>query len=318
MIVVTLRGGLGNQMFQYAFGRGMAETSGRKLVLDLTMLPTGASPYLRAYALDSMPLDGSLWKIGRLGKSAATSRSRPQVAQLGRVARGRLQRWVVKEPKNDTLLHSADLPEHLAICVGYWQSPQYFEAIADEIRRELTPKPTAKGRVSDILRRTSGTHRIAVHVRRGDYVTDSSVRKVHGLQSADSVVDAVEGILEQVRGEASVIVLSEDSGWCEQNLRFSARTIFAEASGRLPAAEVLALMSNCESHVIANSSLSWWGAWLAGETAQHVLYPTHWFAQRSIRPEFRFPQAWRAYGGEGGAADRNDEEKPAERPVEDR
>lgn len=293
MIVVPLMGGLGNQMFQYAFGRGMSEALGRRLVLDLTMLPTGEALHARPYELGRMPLHESVRIVGRFGHSAMRSQPRPTVTRLGRGIRRRLRRWTLREPREDVKVNAKDLPRGLAVCVGYWQSPKYFDFIAEDIRRELNPGVLPGSRVDSLLAETQGLKRIAVHVRRGDYATVSEVRAVHGVLSVDYYEHAVEQILRRSTGRTTVVVLSEDSEWCAQNLKFDARTVYAEADEPLSASEALALMSRCEYHVIANSSLSWWGAWLAGTSSLQVIYPTRWFAERPVSSDYRFPDTWK-------------------------
>ncbi len=295
MIIVPLMGGLGNQMFQYAFGRGISEATGRRLVLDLTMLPTGSPPYARSYGLGGMSLSDDVRLVGRFGQTADSAQPRPLVARLGRDMRRGLRRWTVTEPRDDIRLNGEDLPRGVAICVGYWQSPHYFDFIAEDIRRELTPDVCQGGAVNQLLDKTEGSGRIAVHVRRGDYAAVSHVREFHGLQSAGYYEGAVAEILRQHTSPMSVIVLSEDPDWCAANLRFAAHTIYAEAENPLKAREAIALMSRCDAHVISNSSLSWWGAWLSGKSAQQVLYPSQWFSNHPVNHDFRFPASWRAF-----------------------
>lgn len=290
MIIVPLQGGLGNQMFQYAFGRGVSTALDRRLVLDLTMLPTGKGEHRRTYGLDVFPIRSGVLRLG-LGRD---ERGNGVVSASGRAARRMLRRRILAEPESDALVGLEEIPAGLAICVGYWQSPTYFEGIRAEIRQELTPPIPVGSGAARVLDEAGDEPLIAVHVRRGDYVQRRGVSAFHGARSADYFHRAVHSIVDRTGDRASVVVLSDDPAWADANLRFRVRTIHAELQHPLPTVEALAVMSRCQHHVIANSSFSWWGAWLAEHPDQRVVYPRKWFASRDVDPQFRFPVHWRA------------------------
>lgn len=291
MIIVPLQGGLGNQMFQYAFGRGVSTSLDRRLVLDLTMLPTGKREHRRSYGLDALPIRPDVLRLG-MGRDA---RGNGLMSASGRSARRLLRRRTLVESESDALVHLEEIPRGLAICAGYWQSPAYFEGIRTEIRRELTPAVPAGGRAALVLDRAGDTQLIAVHVRRGDYVQRRGVSAFHGSRSADYFRRAVHSIVERTGDRVCVVVLSDDPAWADANLQFEVRTIHAELDHPLPTVEALAVMSRCQHHVIANSSFSWWGAWLAAWEGQHVIHPEPWFLGREVDRGFRFPPHWEAF-----------------------
>lgn len=280
-------------MFQYAFGRALSIKLDRSFALDLTMMPTGAPAYLRAFELAALNLDKRTRMFGRPRTPASsTSTARPQVARVGSLVRHGLRRWLVIEPREGVMLKAEDVPWRIAICIGYWQSHRYFMGVEKEIRSELTPPVAARSRSAEILDSLRGTETILVHVRRGDYASDAETHAFHGLQSATYYERAVTSILERVTGRASVVVLSDDPEWAATNLDFGVQTVHAERSGTLSSMEALALMSRCSHHVISNSSFSWWGAWLASHGSQQVIYPTRWFAGQEVDRTHRFPSEW--------------------------
>jgi hypothetical protein len=296
MIVVTVRGGLGNQMFQYAFGRSMAASLDRRLVLDLTMMPTGTSPFLRTFELPALGLVERRSALEDcMAARAAVERPRRLVRVLGIAARAALAPWQVREPAEGTILLPDAVPARLAVCVGYWQSHLYFSEMDRELRSELIPQIEPSGRVAAVLRRAEDRQSIAVHVRRGDYVEVPSYRAKHGAQPAAFYRTAVQRIMDRGLTDPLAIIVSDDPVWAKHHLRLDVETEHVELYQSLSSIETLALLSRCQHHVISNSSLSWWGAWLAQHPEQRVVYPLTWFVEHPIDPSIRFPAHWRPH-----------------------
>ena len=292
MIVVTLMGVLGNQMFQYAFGRGLATRLQRRLVLDLSMLPSGAPPFQRTYGLRDLSIDKSVWRFAEHRFGTLREEPRPRIQALGTTLRSRMSRFIVREPSSEHRLPDTAIPSSFAICVGYWQSESYFSDIASTIRRELEPSVPDESAVTRILRLSDTKTRILVHIRRGDYAESERVQQVHGLQPVNYYGNAVQLILGAISDDAQALVLSDDPEWARENLKLPIETQHVEVGSRLTAAEGLGLMRRCEHHVISNSSFSWWGAWLGQHSEQIVVYPRQWFKTRDVVTSFRFPAQW--------------------------
>lgn len=299
VIVVSLMGGLGNQMFQYAFGRGASTALNRRLVLDAFGLPSGAPPHQRRYELGCLPLNAQVTSIGTTGHDSATS---PTV-RLGKGLRATALRVlpgaILHEEGLDSRLAFDRIPQGIAVLRGYWQSPLYFSALADIIRGELTPEFEIGGNCDQLLQKFVGNETILVHVRRGDYVSVSEARYFHGLVSPAYYEGAVAAIAASTPQPVAAIVVSDDPVWAEENLRLGIPTAHAELEASLSHFEILALMSKCRHHIIANSSFSWWGAWLAERPGQQVIYPERWFHKLATDPSFRFPGHWQAFTSKG-------------------
>ena len=293
MIIVRIMGGLGNQMFQYAFGRAVAAETGRELVLDLTSMPTGSGPNLRRWELSNLSIP-PLRKIGAksLERHPESTRgfSRRSVSLVFKA----LRRFRIDEPPGDRVLDSAHLFRPVAHCVGYWQSHLYFDWMGEVIRSELKPRKELSTAVSSLLRAIVDRETIAVHVRRGDYVTESHVARVHRALPVRYYEGALLSIAEQLHRPIAV-VFSDDPDWAVKNLRFGIETIHAERHRGFSAIETLVGISRCAHHVIANSSLSWWGAYLAAHSDQLVIYPNRWFRDRTVDARIRFPAYWRPH-----------------------
>lgn len=293
MIIVKVVGGLGNQMFQYAFGRAIAAELGRELVLDLTSMPTGRGPNLRQWELPSLRI-ASVLQIGARGLERHPNPRARVRRRILRSALGALNRYRIYEPADDELLDVAEVPGPIAHLVGYWQSHRYFDGLGEVIRSELQTKNGPSLATGEILRRAGDRETIAVHVRRGDYVTEPRAAQLHGALPNSYYEGAVARIAEHV-DKPLAVVFSDDPEWAAKNLDLGVETIHAEQDRALTSIETLSSMAACSHHVIANSSLSWWGAYMATHQGQRVIYPKRWFLDRSVDPEFRFPTHWRPH-----------------------
>ncbi len=271
MITVRLIGGLGNQMFQYAAGRALALRRGVPLRLDLGWYadqPPQDTP--RAYELDVFRCDAEVEKVVVRLREPRTRLGLARV-RLGE-ALGRRSKLLRQQGTGfDARVLDAPDGTHL---VGYWQSERYFQDAADHVRRDFTPRdaPSDHAVVLDAAIR-SAPNAVSLHVRRGDYLTNPHALRYHGVLDVDYYRHAVELVTARV-GDVALFVFSDDPDWCEEELVLGYPTTVVRAAGR-PAWEDLALMSACRHHVIANSSFSWWGAWL-GDRGGVVVAPKRW------------------------------------------
>lgn len=278
-------------MFQYAFGRASAAELDRELVLDFTSMPTGRGSNVRPWELSNLAVI-PVRSIALRGLDRRPSRPRRVLSQVSRLGLRALKQFRVDEPSEEQLLSLDRIPRPIAFLVGYWQSHFYFDSISAEIRNELQPTAGYSNRVIDQMRRVADRDAIAVHVRRGDYVTEPNVARVHGVLGTRFYEEAVYSIAQNTDRPVAVVV-SDDPEWASANLSLGIETIHAEQKHRMTAVETLSLMAACSHHVIANSSLSWWGAYLATHRDQQVAYPERWFVDRIVNRQVRFPAHWR-------------------------
>lgn len=287
MIVSRLQGGLGNQMFQYAAGRALALRVGAELKLDVASYERST---LRSYALGPFPIRAGI--AGRCEVERLTRTPRPvRIARrlLGRERRP--PRTHVREP--DLTFHPEilDLPDGVYLD-GYWQSEHYFADAADVIRAELRPPEPATGRGRELAAAIdNAADSISLHVRRGDYVSSPVARETLGPCSVDYYRRAVERLAERL-AEPAVFVFSDEPEWARTNLELPVPATVVDHDGGGSAQEDLALMSRCRHHVIANSSFSWWGAWLGQRTGGTVIAPARWFAREDLSSRDLVPERW--------------------------
>ena len=236
-------GRLANQMFQYASLKGIARNRGYEFSIPPANVfgkrdPVVATAELNIY--DVFGLDKKN-KVGLIPNQVLMERMHTFDAEL-----------------------FENCPDNIDI-FGYYQTQKYFEHIEDEIRDDFTFDSELIKSCKEFLEYTYGVRDvIALHIRRGDYVSNPN----HPSQSMEYYQRGLEML-----PDLDVIVFSDDAEWCKQQEIFSSDR-FSISEGNTTDAD-LCLMSMCQYHVIANSSFSWWGAWLA--KSKKVIAPKNWF-----------------------------------------
>jgi Glycosyl transferase family 11 len=279
-VAVQIFGGLGNQLFEYAAGRSLANRLGARLILDCT--PRMANT--RKFALDRFSIQAAV-----ILNAPAKIRSRyfrREGSDLGRWVTNTFHNVfpctvqidghrfkVIYERQHLTYDPRFDILAGSIYLTGWWQSYRYFENAANVLRSELRmhgASPRANGEWLDRIRKANS---VCLHVRRGDYL-DS--RNYFGLCTPSYYARAVQIIRERIESP-SFFVFSDDLTWCRDQLSMEAMQ-FVDANGPDDAAAELQLMATCRHHILANSSLSWWAAWLGDRPEQIVIAPDPWFA----------------------------------------
>ena len=174
---------------------------------------------------------------------------------------------------------------------GYWQSYRYFADAADKIRQELTPRDPMEPGNAAVAAEIDAVEAVSLHVRRGDYVTNAGAAPFHGLCSLDYYRAAVNHVRARV-GAPHLFIFSDDHDWARDNLRFDLPTTYVVANPPDRGFRDMQLMARCRHHITANSSFSWWGAWLNPRHDKIVVAPQAWFADPKIDTRDLIPQGW--------------------------
>lgn len=287
MIAVRLMGGLGNQLFQYAFGRQLSHRLGVPLHLDLRSygeIVPGQT--LRSYELAVYPIRAEIAKPEQLPR---LNRTRPGKLWNDVLSKLSLNMSIVEHLPPG---YRNDLPlKRNALYIGYWQSANYFPKIVDELRKELTPLAEPNAANAGYASKIAAGHAVSLHVRRGDYASVAHTNQTHGLAPLEYYCEAIRVMRERIPS-AVFFVFSDDLAWCRVNLPLGESAVFVEGNGGAMAYEDLRLMSRCNHHIIANSSFSWWGAFLNPSTAKVVIAPARWFADASLDTTGMVPPEW--------------------------
>lgn len=282
-IVVRLDGGLGNQMFQYAAGRAAALAGARELWLD----PRGiaARGNGRRYGLDAFSLEPRFLSArDRLLIRAATGARLPAAVRGIAAALGGRRWQIVREGA------AAIPPEGDLVLEGYWQAPAWFAGAEAALDHDFAFRAPPSAAVAAWATRIRAAESVAVHVRRGDYVSSPEVRAVHNALEPAYYALAGEALRQRV-GQGTFFVFSDDPDWAEAHIRLPGPTTTVRHEGTVAAHDDMRLMSLCRHAIIANSSFSWWGAWLARHPGQVVTAPARWFRSRPA-PTGLIPPQW--------------------------
>ena len=289
MILVRLMGGLGNQMFQYALGRRLSLLHKTDLFIDTSFLDKLSPTHVkREYELGIFDLPVSiaeadvLNKFESIRKSSIKSRLQPLLPNL-------LPFHIVREPShafNEEILQS---PSN-SLLIGYWQTEEYFIDIEDVIRKDFTLKKTLDDRNSAIAEKINSTNSVSVHVRRGDYILNEKIQKHHGICDTAYYSKAVE-LISGIQKNTELFLFSDEPEWVKQNMKFDLPVNYIDNTGEAGYID-MQLMSLCKHNIIANSSFSWWGAWLNNNEEKVVIAPEKWFADKTIDTKDVIPAGW--------------------------
>ena len=175
---------------------------------------------------------------------------------------------------------------------GYWQSEKYFKGAVEAIRRELIVQKELEGKNLEIAGMIKEVAQpVSIHIRRGDYVSDKKTNQVHGLCSLDYYESAINRLTETF-SSPHFFVFSDDQNWVKENLKLNLPATYVDHNDAATNFEDLRLMSLCKHNIIANSSFSWWGAWLNADSEKVVIAPSKWFADNNMNSQDVCPEVW--------------------------
>lgn len=265
MIIVKLNGGLGNQLFQYALGRKLSLKNNQTLKLNLSEYNKND---FRHYSLNHY----------NIIENIATSKEIANFKKEG--WRKIIEKFKPYYKKSiikykgygfDPNILNLKGEFHLD---GYWQSEKYFKDIEDIIREEITLKKPLGEKYSDLIKNINNSSSISIHIRRGDYLSEkiSKIYETCSLNYYTLVIDKIKNFIK----EPAFFVFSDDIVWVKDNLTIPYPTTIVNGD-QAAEHEELFLMSLCKHNIIANSSFSWWGAWLNQNPKKIIIGPKKWF-----------------------------------------
>lgn len=284
MIAVELTGGLGNQMFQYATGRSIAIHGQTQLKIDLSWFKNPDAFSRRTYELGCFKIQADLFEPQSLGPKRVWFRRSRNELRYGDLK-------LINEPHFQfypDLLKASDN----VYLKGYWQSEKYFEQAKPQIYRDFQFKSSPSFANKSMLDKIGNSQNpVSLHIRRGDYVADKKTNEFHGTASLEYYDRAIEHISKNIQ-TPTFFVFSDDPKWCRQNLKLNFPTTFVDHNPPTSGYEDMRLMSTCKHHILANSSFSWWGAWLNKSGSKIVIAPKKWFQDPTINTKDLIPKKW--------------------------
>lgn len=274
MVIVRIVGGLGNQMFCYAFAKAL-ENKGFDVKIDVS-------------TYESYKLHGGLQLDKFCTDLEYSNVSENNLFYKCNVFSKILKRLNIewsKVTKEKKLMFDVAMlrPEDHSYIEGYFQSEKYFMGVKDTLLNQFKLLNEYSDYFFKIENKIlTSKNSCSVHIRRGDFLQSKNA-SVHGFCSLDYYKRALEHLENEV-GELSCFVFSDDIEWCKQNLILDNATFIESAEKRLPHEDML-LMSRCHHNIIANSTFSWWGAWLNQYESKRVVAPKRWFADEGLESQ---------------------------------
>lgn len=281
MIVVQLLGGLGNQLFQYAAGFSLAFRLNTELYLDIEKLKYSDK---REYRLQFFPhLNASV-----IPTSKFTVQKINIFNFLNSLRAQKKLTWF-SEPDFGYCPELFECRKQTYLS-GYWQSYKYFKGVEKELKECLRFPQLEQPQLLDSLQViNSTTQSVCIHIRRGDYVENPHTNQVHGILPVEYYAKAIQMIRDSLNSP-SFFIFSDDPKWLREQAIFKGMNIISNTKNK--DWEEMYLMSQCSHHIIANSSFSWWGAWLAENPDQIVIAPKKWFNDESFERTDKIPDDW--------------------------
>ena len=290
MIIINLKGGLGNQMFQYAFGRKLSITEKVEIKIDKTGYDR---EHFRSYGLN----------IFNVVENFATEEEiKKNKYPYGVVSKG--WRWlsfkilrqhhVGWEPKTFSYLKQKVAQNKNVYIDGYWQSFKYFEDIKNVLVEDFSLKIPLEQTHPELIAQIISTNSVALSIRRTDYLWPQNLKTI-GICSAGYYKKAIEFIAPKIT-DPTFFVITDDLDWAKQNIDFKNHPVVYVSELRknntINFHQEMMIMSKCKHNIIANSSFSWWPAWLYNNPDKIVIAPDIWFNNGTIKIDDIIPSTW--------------------------
>ncbi len=283
MKIVKVSGGLGNQMFQYAFAKARG---GVATLFDLSWFETATTDTPRLYALDK--LNCSVQSISSDEVDRLTGKRKSRVPKIIRRLfhlpkyTGRVTREKAAGIYEPALLEKDGLIE------GCFQSEKYFHAIREQLLKDFTPCEPLNAVNQKMLVHIKSVNAVSIHVRRGDYL---NLTQKYGLCDLNYYQRAIAYIAERV-SNPHFILFSDDIAWVRDNLKIDYPYTVVDINGVDNPFGDMWLMKQCQHNIIANSTFSWWGAWLNENPNKIVVAPVVWFTRDNAQFKDIIPDSW--------------------------
>ncbi|MBR2215276.1 MAG: alpha-1,2-fucosyltransferase [Selenomonadaceae bacterium] len=293
MIIVRLSDGLGNQMFQYALAKKLALLNNTEVVFDMSWYEINKHRGRRLFQLAVFPLNcRRINEVGAIGefwlKNVHFTRNiyRKLAKYHSKKLLGQGQFIIEQSPRFDATVVERAKDKNVYL-QGYWQTEQYFADIRSDILKDFRflPELTADN-LAVAQRIEASANPVALHIRRGDYLNTN-----FALCSLDYYARGIQYLSDRL-GKLQIFVFSNDIPWAKENLKTRQELNFVASNNEDKGYADIQLMSMCHHHIIANSSFSWWGAWLSTYANKIVVAPQQWVRDNNSEYADVVPREW--------------------------
>lgn len=279
-IIIKLDGRMGNQMFQWAFARAYEEKNGIMPCIDDSEETLKLNHFHMSNNIEVVqkPLLNKL-----LRKTIPFRKLRNKLTRINYSLPTEQEEYFNK--------FSPSLLSYKQNCYfkGFFQTEKYFYNVRSKLLEDFTIKKNLSKQNQLMLEKIKSVNSVSVHFRRGDY-TKSRVAKIFGFCSDNYYKKAIDIIAKNTKEPLTLFVFSDDINWVKNNIKFDYDTVFVDINSGKKGVFDLELMKNCKHNVIANSSFSWWGAWLNENPNKIVAAPTPWM--ENMEDNDLIPESW--------------------------
>lgn len=290
LIITRLAGGLGNQLFQYAAAKKLSLKTNTPMKIDLSSF---IGYKLHEYSMSAFNIQENF-----ASEEECLQLKNPRRTVVDKISKKLFlkakddKRFIYEEGNfsYDQRLFNVKPPVYLE---GYWQSEKYFLEVEKEIRREFEIIIPPSFENNEILKNIQKNNSVSVHIRRGDYVSVPKFTEFHGTCSLDYYNNAISYIKQRVENPVFYI-FSNDIPWSKEHLIIDGKVIFVDINDDKTNYEDLRLMKSCKHNIIANSTFSWWGAWLNENSSKIIIAPQKWFKNKEMQAQIQdlLPENW--------------------------
>jgi hypothetical protein len=292
-IIMQIKGGLGNQMNQYALGLQLARSNGCQLKLDISWFKHIKDNYTRRiFYLPVFNIKARIAQddeiIALLGKTQYKARKKLMRLAAKYLPFPRKKYLIEKNGKFSPAILNTKPNTYLE---GYWHSEKYFLSSRKQLLEDFQIIKPVSTQTLEFKNAISNCTAVSIHIRRGDYVNDPNVYKKHGVCTLEYYLTSVEYIAERI-DNPEFFVFSDDPVWVKKNFKIAYPMHFVDFNTEENAYEDLWLLSLCQHHIIANSTFSWWGAWLYKNEDKIVIAHSKW---NNLKEKFyrdKCPVSW--------------------------
>jgi hypothetical protein len=277
MIIIQLKGGLGNQMFQYALYKSLKKR-GKEVKIDEV---TG----FENDKLRTPVLSGWGAEYEKASKKEIVDITDSKMDIFSRIRRKLTGRKTHRIDEESGKFNPAILDMDEAYLVGYWQSDKYFcdKEVIDEIKKtfEKRPQDLMNNAFSwSTLQQIECCESVSLHVRRTDYI-DEEHNHIHNICTEKYYKNAIDKVRKE-HPSAVFFIFTDDKEWCREHFKGPNFIVVELEEGKGTDIAEMTLMSRCKHHILANSSFSWWSAWLNDSPEKMVLVPEKWINNRDM------------------------------------
>jgi len=287
MIIVKLQGGLGNQLFQYALARQLAEIHKTEFKLDVSFFQTYK---LHAYSLSPFNIQE---KIASQNETEDLIYNSPTLMDILQQKILRKKPVINSNYIRENYFHYdsgiLSLPDNVYLD-GYWQSEKYFSNIGNIIRSEFSVRKLQSGENKEMSEKIFSKNSVCMHIRRGSY-TMPPYNATHGTCQMNYYLEGIDYFSKKIKNP-HFFVFSDDPDWTSKNLKINSDITYVNHNSVNNDFEDLRLMSQCKHHIIANSTFSWWSAWLCNNPGKIIIAPQDWFKSGDRDTRDLFPASW--------------------------